>query len=112
MSEQTKVWIPIHIKEEAKRLGINLSKTLRDALLQAIEKAGGVVQEKEPVIILANCPYCHGYTQTSSIHVIRCKKCRNRFRVYTKRYGIRGKILKGETNVKKRIHVFEKSVVI
>ena len=99
------LYVPDKIKEKAEELNINFSKTLKDGLIANIKFLdSNYIMPKNTFIIHAICPGCHTFTQTSSINQIRCKGCGIKFRVYTRTYGIRGKILKGEDEIKKAIN--------
>ena len=85
------------LKGKLKEMKINISRVCQDTLIRVVkEKNPEFVPPREPFIIVTHCPFCGGHQQCSTVYIVRCKYCGKRYRVYTKRYGLRGKFGTGK----------------
>ena len=101
------VYIGKKRKELIKKYKINVSQIVKKAiderLRQILGKQPEIEDENPKFIILVRCPNCHAHYQTTTVKRATCPECGTMMRVYTKKHGLRGKVLEGKEEVKKEI---------
>jgi len=106
MSNHITIYIGKKRKELIKKYRINATQLFKKALDERLKQILGKppeIEDNPKYIILVRCPNCHKYYQTSTVKRATCPECGTMMRVYTKKHGLRGKVLEGKEEVLKEI---------